>query len=311
MLVASTRRASSDRGFRLTLQGFALLAIALFILLFVFLAVSSRELIALEGIGFWLQSVWSPARERFGVLAFVYGTLVSSFIAILLALPVAVGTSLIIAEVAPRWIATPLRWLVEMLAAIPSVVYGLWGIFVLAPAVKTYIQPALSSAFPWLPLFQGPQFGIGLFSAGLVLSIMILPTITSLCVEVFRSLPDLVREGALALGATQWETLQIAVLKPASAGIVAAVVLGLGRAMGETMAVAMLIGNRAEITSSLFSPAATMASVIANEYAEANSDVHVSALVAVGWTLLLVSVSINLGAHWILKRVRLRRSGKA
>jgi len=206
-------------------------------------------------------------------------------------------------EIGPRVLRRPVQMLIELLAAIPSVVYGLWAIFVLAPFVKNYIQPALKNLTPGLTIFQGPPFGIGLLTTGLVLAIMITPTITAICVEVFRAIPLIYREGAKALGATIWETIKIAVLGPGVAGIFSAVILGLGRAMGETMAVTMVIGNRADIATSLFSPAATMSSVIANEYAEASMGLHLSSLSAIGLALLLVSMIVNGFARLIIWRV--------
>lgn len=238
----------------------------------------------------------------------MYGTLVSSFLALLFALPISVGTAVFLTELCPAALMRPLRFLVEMLAAIPSVVYGLWGIFVLAPFIRTTIQPALANAFPGLPLFEGPPYGVGLFSAGIILAIMIIPTITSISAEVFDALPSLYREGAKALGATEWETICDAVVKPGATGVVAAAIMGLGRAVGETMAVTMVIGNRADISASLFSPAATMSSVIANEYAEANSELHLSSLLAVGFCLLFLSLVINVISRVVIWKVRLKHS---
>lgn len=284
-----------------TLAGFIIL---IFVSIFAFLYINSKPAFEKSGFHFFIDSVWSPASESYGALAFIFGTVMSSFLAILFALPVSIGSALFLTEVGPKWIRKPVRFLIELLAAIPSVVYGLWGIFVLAPIIKNYIQPVLRDATPWVPFFQGPPFGIGLFTAGLVLAIMIVPTITTMCVEVFSSIPTLYREGAKALGATNWETIQIAVLGPGATGIFASVILGLGRAMGETMAVTMVIGNRADISSSLFSPAATMASVIANEYVEASSEFHVHNLTAIGLSLLLVSLIVNGLARLIIWYVR-------
>jgi phosphate transport system permease protein len=293
----------ADRQFLFSLRAIAVLLILVFVLIFVFLFMASWPAFKKEGLMYMLDSKWSPNTESYGVMAFIYGTLVSSLLALLMAVPISVATALFLTELCPRWLSAPFRSLLELLAAIPSVVYGLWGIFILAPAIKSWIQPFLKSHFGFLPLFQGPPFGIGLFSAGIILAIMITPTITSICVEVFKSIPDLYREGARALGATLWETMQMAVLRPGAAGVVAATILGLGRAMGETMAVTMLIGNRAEISASLFSPAATMASVIANEYNEASSSLHVSALTGVGFTLLIISVLVNGSARFIVWRI--------
>jgi len=293
----------SDLLFFNSLRALALLIILVFISIFVFLYISSAETFNTIGWKFFILQDWSTNGGRFGALAFIYGTVLSSLIAILLATPVSVGSALFLTEIGPRVLRRPVQMLIELLAAIPSVVYGLWAIFVLAPFVKDHIQPVLRGMTPGLELFQGPPFGLGLFTSGLVLAIMITPTITAICVEVFRSIPLIYREGAKALGATTWETIRLAVLGPGLAGIFSAVILGLGRAMGETMAVTMVIGNRADISASLFSPAATMSSVIANEYGEASAGLHLSSLSAIGLTLLLVSMVVNGFARVVIWRV--------
>jgi phosphate transport system permease protein len=254
------------------------------------------------GASFFSVTTWNPVTEVFGTAAFIYGTIVSSLLGLAIAAPVSIAVALFLNEVAPRWMGTTLGFMVEMLAAIPSVVYGIWGIFWLAPFVRTIVEPALKSSLGWLPLFQGPPYGVGMLTAGLILAIMITPTISSICREVFRTIPSATREGALALGATKWEMLKLAILGSSRSGIFGACVLGLGRAFGETMAVTMVIGNRPQISASLFAPAQTMASIIANEYAEASSDMHHSALAAVGLSLFLVSLLINGGARFVLWR---------
>lgn len=278
--------------------------ILIFVLIFTFLYHNSQPAFRAFGWSFIWGTEWNPSEEVFSALAFAYGTIVSSILALLFALPISVGAAVFLTELCPDVFRRPLRFLIEMLAAIPSVVYGLWGIFVLAPFVRTSIQPVLSQSFPWIELFQGPPYGVGLFTAGLILAIMIIPTITSIAAEVFDSIPNLYREGAKALGATEWETIKTAVLGPGTSGIIAASIMGLGRAVGETMAVTMVIGNRADISASLFSPSATMASVIANEYAEANSDLHVSSLLAVGLCLLILSLGVNSISRIVIWRVR-------
>ena len=268
----------------------------------------AKPAIAQFGFGFLKATEWNPVTDEFGAGAFIYGTLVSSALALAISVPMSVGVALFLTEVLPRKIAGVLGFLVEMLAAIPSVVYGLWGIFVLAPILRTHVQPFLGQKLGFLPFFQGPPFGVGMFAAGLILAIMITPTISSICREVFRAVPMNQREAALALGATRWEMIRVAVLKSSQSGIFGAVILGLGRAMGETMAVTMVIGNRASISGSLFAPAQTMASVIANEYAEATSDLHHSALAAVGLSLFTVSFAINGVARFLVWRSK-KRSG--
>ncbi len=255
------------------------------------------------GPGFFARSVWDPVREDFGVLPHIYGTLVTSLLALLLGGPVALGTAVFLAEFAPGWVRNPVSYLVELLAAVPSVVYGLWGLFVLAPLLRTTVQPALGNWLGFLPLFQGPYYGVGIFTGGLILAIMVIPTMAAVSRDVIRAVPDDQREAMLALGATRWETVRYAVLPAARSGIVGAVLLGLGRALGETMAVTMVIGNRPEIPASLFGPGYTMAAVIANEFAEATSDLHLSALFAVGFGLFVLTLPVNIAARVLVWRV--------
>lgn len=299
----------SDFVFFISLRTLACSVIFLLIAIVALLLWQSREILLRDGIGFLWQSEWNPNEDIYGALPFIFGTLMTSLVALVMAVPVSVGCALFITELCPRWLKAPLSFLIEMLAAIPSVVYGLWGIFVLAPAVREYIQPGLGKSLGFIPLFQGPHFGIGILSASIVLAIMILPTITTMTREVFNSIPQLTREAALTLGATRWEMIFMSVLKTAMPGIFGAVVLGLGRAMGETMAVTMVIGNRADISWSLFSPGATMASVIANEYPEASTNLYLSALTAIGVSLFLVSLLVNLCARLIVSRFEKKVGG--
>src|SRR5882724_11563082 len=220
------------------------------------------------GLSFLVTSTWDPVAEQFGAIPFVYGTLVSSLLALFLAVPLGIGAAIYLAEISPAWLRSPVAFLVELVAAVPSVVYGLWGIFVLAPLLRTWVEPALGSTLGFLPLFQGPPYGVGMLAAGIVLAIMIVPFITAVSREVLLAVPRIQREAALALGATRWEATRISVLRYGRSGLIGAILLGLGRALGETMAVTMLIGNRPEISFSLFAPGYTMASVIANEFTE-------------------------------------------
>lgn len=256
---------------------------------------------------FLFTSTWDPVHEVFGALPVIFGTVISSLIAVLLATPLSIGIALFLNELAPPRFSKIVAFLVEMLAAIPSVVYGLWGIFVLAPWLRVHVEPFLARTLGWLPLFQGPPYGVGMLAAGVILAIMITPTISSISREVFKAIPQAQREAALALGATRWEMMRLAILKSTHSGIFGAVILGLGRALGETMAVTMVIGNRAEISASLFAPSQTMASVLANEYAEATSDLHLAALIEVGLALFGVTFVINGMARLILSRVTTRR----
>ena len=294
----------SDFALYLFLRVLALFVIFVFFSIFYALYKQSKPVIAAQGFSFLIQTVWDPERGHFGVLPFIYGTAITSAIALAIAVPISIASGLFLSEVSSHWMRVVLGFLLEMLAAIPSVVFGLWGIFVMVPLIRDYLQPAIESVFGFIPFFHGPRHGVGIFSAGLILSFMILPTIISVCREVFQAIPNTIREAALGLGATRWEMIRLSVLRSSIPGIFGATVLGLGRAIGETMAVAMLVGNRAEIANSIFAPGATMASVIANEYAEASSDLHLSALSAVGFALLLASFIVNLGAQIIVARAR-------
>jgi len=254
---------------------------------------------------FFFRSDWDPVNDQFGALPFIYGTVVSSMLALVLAVPLAVGVSVFITEMSPPWLRSPLAFTTELLAAIPSVIYGLWAIFVLVPILRVYVQPFLASAFGWTGLFDGPPFGIGMLAAGVILAIMVVPIVSSITREVMTAVPQQQREAVLALGATRWEMIRTGVLRNARAGIMGGVILGLGRALGETMAVTMVIGNRPEIARSLFAPGYTMASVIANEFSEATGDLYLSALVEIGLALFLVTIVVNILAQilvWTVTR---------
>jgi len=245
------------------------------------------------GFKFFAGSDWNPVSEQFGALPFIYGTLVSSLLALLIAVPLAVGVAVFTTEMCPTVLRGPLSFFVELLAAIPSVIYGLWAIFVLVPLLSGYVQPFLAKTLGWTGLFEGPPFGYGMLAAGIILAIMIVPIISSITREVLMVVPQHQREGVLALGATRWEMIRMGVLRNARAGILGGIILGLGRALGETMAVTMVIGNRPEIAKSLFAPGYTMASVLANEFSEATGDVYLSALVEIGLALFLVTIIVN------------------
>ena len=255
------------------------------------------------GLGFLTSTEWDPVRHQYGALPYIFGTVVSSLLALLIAVPVALAVAVFLSELAPDWLRRPLGFTVELLAAIPSVVYGLWGIFVVAPWLRTTVQPFLGEVLGFTPFFRGPPRGFGMLAAGVILAIMILPTIASISRDVLRAAPMTLREGALALGATRWEGIRHALLPFVRSGLVGAIILGLGRALGETMAVTMVIGNRAEIAASLFAPSHTMASVIANEYAEAADDLHLAALSEIGLLLFAVTLLLNLGARLLVWRV--------
>jgi len=253
------------------------------------------------GFHFLTTSTWDPVTEQFGALPFIYGTLVSSFIALLIAVPLSVATAVYLTELAPVWIRQPIVSLIEMLAAIPSVILGLWGIFVMIPWLRDYPFPLLKRFFGWTPFFSGPIYGTSMLAGGIIIAIMILPIITSVSREILRSVPNLQREAAYALGATRWEVTRIAVLSYARKGLFGAVILGLGRALGETMAVTMVIGNTPQIAASLFKPGYTLASVIANEFTEATTDIYLQALFEIGLVLFGVTILVNLIAQLLLK----------
>ncbi len=276
--------------------------------------VGSRPSIQTFGLHFFVSSDWDPGNDIYGALPFIYGTLVSSLLALIIAVPLSVATAIYLTELAPLWLRQPVISLIEMLAAIPSVILGLWGIFVMIPWLRSVqslfltqpflranVVPLLSHTLGKCPLFQGPITGPCMLAGGMIIAIMIVPIITSVSREILVSVPDLQREAAYALGATRWEVTRIAVLSYAKRGIFGAIILGLGRALGETMAVTMVIGNTPQIVASLFAPGYTLASVIANEFAEATSDLCTHSLFEIGLVLFLVTIIVNLLAQLVLK----------
>lgn len=274
----------------------ALAALSVFtivVLIVVELVQNSKLSLHEFGLGFFYHENWDPVNGDFGALSFIYGTVVSSVLALVLAVPLSVGVAVYITEMCPVALRAIISFLVELLAAIPSVIYGLWGIFVLAPLLREHVQPFLAKYLGWTGLFSGPQFGLGMLAAGIILAIMIVPIVASITREVLSAVPQSQREAVLALGATRWEMIRMGVLRNARIGIVGGVILGLGRALGETMAVTMVIGNRPEIAKSLFAPGYTMASVIANEFSEATGDLYLGALVEIGLALFLVTLIVN------------------
>ena len=290
----------ADRAFYFAMLGCALSVIAIVGLIVYELITKSKLSWHAFGLNFFFRSEWDPVNDQFGALPFVYGTLVSSALALLIAVPLAVGVAVYITEMSPRWLRGPLAFTTELLAAIPSVIYGLWAIFVLVPLLRQYVQPWLAKYLGWTTLFEGPPYGIGMLAAGIILAIMVVPIISSITREVMTAVPQQQREAVLALGATRWEMIRTGVLRNARAGIAGGVILGLGRALGETMAVTMVIGNRPEIAKSLFAPGYTMASVIANEFSEATGDLYLSALVEVGLALFIVTIIVNILAQFLV-----------
>jgi phosphate transport system permease protein len=300
LLVQSSDGVFADRLFGWLILGCAL--IVLCILALIVWQLVDRSQLSWHAFGwkfFWGQD-WDPVNDQYGALPFVYGTLVSSLLALIIAVPLAVGVGVFTTEMCPRWLRGPLSFTTELLAAIPSVIYGLWAIFVLVPILRNYLEPFLGRTLGWTGLFVGAPYGIGMLAAGVILAIMIIPIISSITREVLSVVPQHQREAALALGATRWEMIRIGVLRNARAGIVGGIILGLGRALGETMAVTMVIGNRPEIVKSLFAPSYTMASVLANEFSEAAGDLYLSALIEIGLALFLVTIIVNALARFMV-----------
>lgn len=299
-----------DRIFRAVLVLAALAIPALLLGLLWQLVVGASPAIEAFGVDFVTTTTWDPVAERFGAWPLVFGTLLTSFIALLLAVPLSLGVAVYLTEFAPQRIRRPVATVIELLAAIPSVVYGLWGIFVLIPFLVEHVYPRLQGALGFLPIFQGPIYGPSVLSASLILTIMVMPYIMSVSREVLLAVPDSQREAALALGATRWEAVRTAIVPYAKSGIIGAVILGLGRALGETMAVTMLIGNRHEIGASLFAPGYSMAAVIANEFAEAGiGTLHAAALSYVALLLFGITVIMNAAARLLIWRVNRSRGG--
>jgi len=289
-----------DRFFRLLCLAGALAVGVLLALVLWQLLKGSRLSLHEFGWKFFTGRIWNPVTEQFGALPFVFGTLISSLIALLIAVPLGVGTAIYLTDLAPMRLRQPLTSLIEMLAAVPSVVWGLWGLFVLMAILRATFYPLLQKRLGFLRLLQGPIYGLGLLTAGVILAIMTLPIITSISREVLRSVPNLQREAAYALGATRWEVTRIAVLSYARRGLFGAAVLGLGRAIGETMAVTMVIGNTPKLSASLFAPQYTMAAVIANEFTEAADELYLHALIEIGLLLFTITIFINMISRFLL-----------
>ncbi len=292
------RRKREDLGFRVGTGFFAALVVLLVAGIAFVLWRESRLSITKFGFNFWRTKTWDPVAGDFGALPFIWGTLYSSLLAILISTPVALGIAIFLSELSPRFLRTPLAFLTELLAAIPSIVYGLWGVFVLVPLVRKLevLTPAWARS---LPLFSGPPLGVGMLSAALILAVMIIPFTSSVAREVLKAVPATQREAAYALGATRWEAIQVA-LRYGRTGVLGAVILGLGRAIGETMAVTMVIGNSPQVIWSLFAPQYTMAAVIANEFTEAADDLYLSALVEIGLVLFAITLLINAASRFLI-----------
>jgi phosphate transport system permease protein len=307
-MARKTGRNIKDLLFERTTGAFAFLVLFLAVLLFAVLLRESIPALRKFGAAFLVTGTWDPVLEKFGALPFIYGTLVSSFLAILIAVPLSVGAAIFIDEFAPPWLKTPVSFLAELLAAIPSVIYGLWGIFVLVPVLRDGFMKPVTKYLGWIPLFKGPVYGPSMLAAGVLLAIMIVPFILSVSREVLATVPQRQKEAVLSLGGTRWEMLRIVIGQHCIPGIFGATIIGLGRALGETMAVTMVIGNRPEALLSLFQPGYSMAAVIANEFTEAVGDVHLSSLVLIGLILFVMTLAVNLAAKGILTKMVARAS---
>jgi phosphate transport system permease protein len=262
------------------------------------------------GLNFLLVDTWNPVTEKFGAIAPIYGTLVTSFVAMLIAVPVGLFIALFLTELCPMWLRRPIGIAIELLAGIPSIIYGIWGLFVFAPFLQQYVQPFLISVFGEVPvfstLFAGPPYGIGILTAGLILAIMVLPFITSISRDVFTAVPPVLKEAAYGLGCTTWEVVRHVVLPYARVGVIGGVMLGLGRALGETMAVTFVIGNAHRISGSLLAPGTTISATIANEFTEAVGDLYTSALIALGLILFVITFIVLAAARYMLMRLNAR-----
>ena len=300
-----------DKAFEWLTCGMALTVIVLIVLIGWQLWHGSLLAIRKFGFHFLVTSTWDPVADQFGALPFIYGTLVSSLIALLIAVPLGIATATYLTELAPLWLRQPLVSLIEMLAAIPSVILGLWGIFVMIPFLRDYPFQWLTRLFGWTPFFSGPIYGPCMLAGGIIVAIMILPIITSVSREILRSVPDLQREAAYGLGATRWEVTRIAVLSYAKKGLFGALILGLGRALGETMAVTMVVGNTPQIAVSLFKPGYTLAAVVANEFTEATTDIYLQALFEIGLVLFGITILVNLLAQLLLRTIGTPSSTRA
>jgi phosphate transport system permease protein len=261
------------------------------------------------GLNFFFTRVWDPIFEQFGALPFIYGTVVTSAVALLIAVPLGIGAAIFLAELAPQKISATLQFFIDLLAAVPSVIYGLLGVFIVIPLMREYIQPALKTTFGFLPFFQGPAYGVGFLTAGIVLAIMVIPYIISVSREILLSVPRDQREAALALGATRWESTWKVVVPFARTGILGSIFLALARAIGETMAVTMVIGNQPAISASLFSPGDSIASVIANQFTEATGDLYLQSLIELGLVLFLLTFILNGLARLLILVTTQRGSG--
>lgn len=320
MPTKSNRRASAkwlkrqDTVFRVMSRSFAIAVLAILASIILSLAIGSAPAFKEFGAGFLTSTAWNPVTEEYGAMLPIFGTVVTSVIALVIAIPLSFGIALFLTELCPAALKTPLGTMIELLAAVPSIIYGMWGLFVFAPFFADYVQPVLEETLGQIPvigsLFQGPPMGIGMLTAGIILAFMVVPFIAAVMRDVFEIVPSILKESAYGLGATTWEVVRHIVLPYTKAGVVGGVMLGLGRALGETMAVTFVIGNSYEFSASLFSPGNSIASILANEFAEAGSELHESALIALGLLLFVITFAVLCVAKLMLLRVA-RAEGRA
>ncbi|MEA2569758.1 MAG: phosphate transport system permease protein [Acidobacteriota bacterium] len=304
-----TRRSSDDRFFRLGTGAVAALVLLIVIGIGFELTRQSTMSIRKFGFSFWTGTTWDPVAGEFGARPFIWGTLYSSVLALLLAAPVALGIAIYISELAPRMLRQPLAYLTELLAAIPSIVYGLWGVFVLVPIIRK-LELATPDFLKQFPLFKGPPLGVGMLAAAVILAIMVVPFTSSVAREILKNVPSAQREAAYALGATRWEAIKVAVGFGRS-GIIGAIMLGFGRALGETMAVTMVIGNNPQVSASLYAPQYTMSAVIANEFTEAADELYLHALIEIGLLLFIITIAVNMISRLLIWSMKARANRKA
>lgn len=299
----------SDLIFRMITAASAIVVVMVMAGIFIELVRQSSLSLEKFGLGFLISEEWNPVQQKFGALSSIYGTLVSTLIAMVIAVPLSLVIALFLTELAPPWLSRIVGTGIELLAAIPSIVYGMWGLFVFAPFMAEHVQPLLGGTLGFLPLFQGPPMGIGMLTAGIILALMILPFVSAVMRDVFQMMPNLVKESAYGMGATTWEVTRRVTFRYGTRGLLGATFLGLGRAIGETMAVTFVIGNNHKISASLFAPANSIASTLANEFTEAAEPLYQSSLVQLGLVLFVISLIIQVIAQLWLKRLRRRMGG--
>jgi phosphate transport system permease protein len=308
----AARMRFADKIFRLTTRSAAIAVLLILGGVMISLAYGSLPALRSFGFSFLYEQRWNPVTEKFGALAPIYGTVVTSFIAMLIAVPIGLLIAVFLTELCPPWLRRPIGIAIELLAGIPSIIYGIWGLFIFAPFLQTTIQPFLISTFGNIPLlsslFEGPPYGIGVLTAGLILAIMVLPFITSISRDVFEAVPSVLKEAAYGMGATTWEVFRYVVLPYARVGVIGGIMLGLGRALGETMAVTFVIGNAHKVSGSLLAPGTTISATIANEFTEAVGDIYTSSLIALGLILFAITFVVLSIARLMLARIE-RRSG--